>query len=490
MPFGEYENFDQCVSENSDKNDPEAYCAVIKREIEGKEAMTDDELKAAEDDPCQEGYTQVGMKEQNGQPVPNCVPDEDVPDAEGYEAALAECPEGQVKVGDQCVPVDSVETPPNILSAPKVLVEGTRKLAGKIERVEEGDNRVRYKNLKIISRGVWTDSASQTPTLYDPAELQVADRNLVNVLHDSASDSSQAGEIDPQSYYVEGTDGYADVILDTDTPGGQFADASLQESLESNGQTGFKGPSIELRENDFELEDVEGKDYQKVVNGEISGLGLVGMGNSPAQGPAAKDTNFARQTQERAVAMSGPNAKAFYRQDSRMDTDTIAAALSEAGIDTDDLSDDQLRTLGSKILEDYEDKEDEDEEMAEGEDMDEDEEDMDDMEEEDTDMQEDGEDTAVDVLEEQIDDIWGELDEIEEMMDQMMSKDMEEELAETKSELSDLKDEKKELAERVKTLEDEPKDSKSLVDGADEDESIWANAESGITQSPNGSFGR
>jgi len=452
-------------------------------------AIARDQLDLA--DPCQEGYTQVGMKTKDGREVPNCVPDEDVPDAEGYEAALAECPEGQVKVGDQCVPVEDVGTPPNILSSPRVLINGTRELAGKIERVEEGDNQVRYKNLKIISRGVWTDSASKTPTLYDPAELDVAERNLVNVLHDSASDSSQAGEIDPQSYYVEGTDGYADVVLDTDTPGGQFADASLQESLESNGQTGFKGPSIELRENDFELEDVEGKDYQKVVNGEISGLGLVGMGNSPAQGPAAKDTNFARQTQERAVAMSGPNAKAFYRQETVMEPDTIAAALSEAGIDTDDLSDDQLRTLGSKILEDYEDKEDdEDEEMAEGEDMEDDEaEDEDDMDMADN-MDPEEMMSAIQALRERVAEMEdmmaadGEDDEDEEM------EEMSEELAETKSELSELKDEKKELAERVKTLEDEPKDSKSLADGSDEDESVWANAESGITQSANGSFSR
>ena len=35
MPFGEYENFEDCVKKNQDKDDPEAYCATIKREIEG-----------------------------------------------------------------------------------------------------------------------------------------------------------------------------------------------------------------------------------------------------------------------------------------------------------------------------------------------------------------------------------------------------------------------------------------------------------------------
>lgn len=36
MPFGEFENFAECVSQNQDKEDPDAYCAVIQQAIEGK----------------------------------------------------------------------------------------------------------------------------------------------------------------------------------------------------------------------------------------------------------------------------------------------------------------------------------------------------------------------------------------------------------------------------------------------------------------------
>lgn len=36
-----------------------------------------DGLSKQEDDPCWEGYTMVGMKEENGEMVPNCVPEED-----------------------------------------------------------------------------------------------------------------------------------------------------------------------------------------------------------------------------------------------------------------------------------------------------------------------------------------------------------------------------------------------------------------------------
>src|SRR3990167_8857769 len=34
-PFGEYETFDACVAAHGDKDDPEAYCAAMKREMEG-----------------------------------------------------------------------------------------------------------------------------------------------------------------------------------------------------------------------------------------------------------------------------------------------------------------------------------------------------------------------------------------------------------------------------------------------------------------------
>jgi hypothetical protein len=36
MPFATYKNFDDCVSKNSDKSDPKAYCASTMRKVEGK----------------------------------------------------------------------------------------------------------------------------------------------------------------------------------------------------------------------------------------------------------------------------------------------------------------------------------------------------------------------------------------------------------------------------------------------------------------------
>lgn len=35
-PFGDYKDFEDCVNKNGDKDDPEAYCGTIKRQVEGK----------------------------------------------------------------------------------------------------------------------------------------------------------------------------------------------------------------------------------------------------------------------------------------------------------------------------------------------------------------------------------------------------------------------------------------------------------------------
>lgn len=41
MPFGDYKNFDDCVSKNQDKSNPEAYCASIQKKFEGENIKRD-----------------------------------------------------------------------------------------------------------------------------------------------------------------------------------------------------------------------------------------------------------------------------------------------------------------------------------------------------------------------------------------------------------------------------------------------------------------
>lgn len=44
MPFAGYQDFDACVAANQDKDDPQAYCATIMRDAEGKENSPSQEL--------------------------------------------------------------------------------------------------------------------------------------------------------------------------------------------------------------------------------------------------------------------------------------------------------------------------------------------------------------------------------------------------------------------------------------------------------------
>lgn len=123
MPFAGYDDFDACVRANSDKRDPDAYCAAIKRQVE-ESAFTATEIRQAADehkirpecavsllsdgvlskeDPCWEGYEMVGMKpDPNGSgEVPNCVPVDS-------EADLADRLEAKaVELGLRDAPVDS-----------------------------------------------------------------------------------------------------------------------------------------------------------------------------------------------------------------------------------------------------------------------------------------------------------------------------------------------------------------------------------------------
>jgi len=115
-----------------------------------------------EEDPCWEGYTMVGKKtDENGNEVPNCVPEEDAEDYDPNESALREnwkervmneeapCWDGYTMVGTKvengeevpnCVPDDDVEnyeesiTKGDILDA--VLAEQTQELQ-KLDKLAE-----------------------------------------------------------------------------------------------------------------------------------------------------------------------------------------------------------------------------------------------------------------------------------------------------------------------------------------------------------------
>jgi hypothetical protein len=69
-PFGGYTNFADCVAKNKDKDDPEAYCATIKRQIEGskqnaggRKEMSEKEYEEFKKDHIAHGYTEQQAKD-------------------------------------------------------------------------------------------------------------------------------------------------------------------------------------------------------------------------------------------------------------------------------------------------------------------------------------------------------------------------------------------------------------------------------------------
>jgi hypothetical protein len=497
MPFGDYEDFDACVRENSDKRDPEAYCGTIKRQIEGAAALSEAEQEAIraadgfsdrllQDDPCWDGYTMVGTKVEDGEVVPNCVPDDEVPDA-NLAAADDRCGEGAVKIGDRCVQIDSVDAPPSILSQPRVLAH--RELAGAIERVEQSDGSVRYTDIKILSEGVWTDQSSKQPTHYDPANLEVAEDNTVNIAHDEGNEVSAVGRIDAQSAYVEDGDLYADVVLHMENAASEYADENLTQTLETGGQKGFGGPSVEIPPEGLEISDRGELGYPKTEAGVIDGLGLV-------KNPASRPTSFDIQTANRQVALCSGNSqsgKALVLEQAGMSPDELREILDNYGFEgLDEMSDEDVMEVAGDLHEDLmgELQPEDDEEGSEmgdygGED--------DDDEEDDRDMMDD---EAIDVLNEQIDDLWDAIDEMKEQM--ATSEEMSDELEAAREELAaadtvaELQEAKEELDRRLSEVESEPTEGRTLADDdGTASELEYVDADGGYDYDPGtGSAGR
>jgi len=433
MPMGEYEDFDACVRDNSDKRDPGAYCAAIKRQIEGAAALSESEQEAIrasddfgdkllEEDPCWEDYVMVGTKTVNGQEVPNCVPEDEADAADMAQLAAADdrCGEGAVQIGDRCVQVERVDAPASLLSQPRIMASSSPLDTQPIEREELGGGKVAYRGLKLIDSGVWTDSNSETPTLYDSRTFENVepkhegrDGPPVNIAHDIHKDGPNAGEpheasiggyIDPKSLDTDGEALFGDVILDTDDAAGAFADENLKSALENDGTAGFS-PSVELMPT--ELRDADHPRAEEYVAGaELTGLGLV-------RDPASKSVDMAEDLHEDLMA----------------------------DLDGGEGDEEEGQEMG-----DYEDEEEEEEaeEMAEG-------------------------DDEIDAMQDQLANMAERLEQLEDAMSDTLSEgDVEEtreELSAAKDEIETLRDDKKELSERVETLEDIPEQSKTLAEG-------------------------
>jgi hypothetical protein len=407
----------------------------------------------------------VGTKiDENGNEVPDCVPDDDVPDADLAD----ECPDGHTKVNGECVPVEDTGNIPPTLSdgANFALAELSTE---PIEREELGDNEVVYRNVKVLQSGTWTDSGSGETIWYSPRGLEnldVTDDNTVNIMHDSDNDVSAVGEM--ENARAEDGELYADLRINTSDAAGEYADENMQQTLESNGAKGFGGPSVEIDAEGQEIEYNAERGLKELVKGKVSGLGLVAN-------PASKPTAFARQTANRGVALSEGQTTYTLEGEtiSMANAEEIRETLDSAGLgDTiDDMTDEEVMDFAQNLHSDLMGDLEGDGDAEASDDIENgthygDEEDEDD--EEDMDMAEDGEmmeelqavKQRLEVLE----------DEMETLSAQGMTESDAEDLADAEdvSELSDavetLDKELSEVAETTKELAEEPEEPKSLAD--------------------------
>ena len=378
-----------------------------------------------------------------------------------------------------------------------------RFLAGPITREEQSDGTVVYKDMALIDHGVWTDSGSGEPTEYDPSELEVVEDNVLNIAHDADNEVSAVGHIEADSYHAEDGTGYANIVLDMDSPASEYADENLQAALESNGQVGFGGPSIEIPAGAYDLE--EGDEYPKLVNGEIHGAGHV-------MDPASKSTSFAQQTAERGVALStGEGSNSVWLKDDAMSDKTLQDVEEIMGVlgghfsemhgeivdamnATEDQGEEAFANAVSGILDDHTegirediggDGDNEADEDVEAEDDYEDKDKSEHEEEEDSEMAENMD------MEEVVSMVQAVRERVDELEDEhealMQASEMEAELSEATEKLrqdlaaadtvKELKDAKEDLDKRLSKLEDEPKPTKSLSDNGDNSTFDWSAAD-------------
>ncbi|AFH22033.1 hypothetical protein OSG_eHP15_00015 [environmental Halophage eHP-15] len=476
MPFGEYEDFDACVREHSDKNDPEAYCAVIKREIEGENALSDAEAKHAESDPCEDGYTMVGTKQQNGQTVPNCVPEEDVPDAD-------------LSAGDDSTTLQG-----------KMLAVGESLDSQPIKREELAGDKVAYRNIKLLSEGVWTDQNSQTPTLYDETTFSninaVSESNEqgppTNIAHDvhkrgankgEPHEASVGGYVDPKSLRTDGEALFGDFIFDTSKPAGDFADANLKSALKNDGTAGFS-PSVELEPVEMAQTVNHPHAQEHVKSARLTGVGLV-------RDPASETVDLMQETQERAVALAAGDSpkgktvamqKADMTEKQLMNADEIRETLDMFGFDgLDEMTDDEVmdmaEDLHGDLMEQLQGDDDmmehgdyEDDDMAEGED--------DDPEEEDDDMDMEGMADTVASLSERLEEVENALAEMD--MGELAT---EGDVEEVESELAALKPDgfsTEEVRRTLASIGNEGTEPRTLAEDNIDEEYDWSLSDDGV----------
>lgn len=183
----------------------------------------------------------------------------------------------------------------------------TRTLAAKNggKRVEEGDTGVRYEQIMLLAPGEWTDAGSGETIYYAPDAIERSAENWVdnqlNIYHKPGEPLKNVGYVDTETVDVDGEGRlYADIVLHGRTSASKDAIGLMDLAMETGGDQGLGGPSVEIPQDKVEWDDDMGA--LRSIEMEFSGVGLV-------QNPASKPVAFAEQFSGRGVALADGSAE-------------------------------------------------------------------------------------------------------------------------------------------------------------------------------------
>lgn len=204
---------------------------------------------------------------------------------------------------------------------------------GRVERVDEENDAVRYTDICLLAPGEWTDAASRTTIYYAPDAIKRSARNWidtqVNLYHKPGDPIANVGHIDTDSVYTDDSGAlYADMVLHGRTQNSKDAIGLMDLALESEGERGLGGPSVEIPEDKTEWDDTRG--MERMTEMTFSGAALV-------MHPASRKVSFDEQFENRAVALAQLQESRDIRIMRREETTKRAAGEADAmGSSTDD----------------------------------------------------------------------------------------------------------------------------------------------------------
>lgn len=223
-----------------------------------------------------------------------------------------------------------------------------------VERIEEGDGKVRYTNIMLLDSGEWTDALKRETIFYAPEAIErsasnwidVRDRDDVNKAplnhyHEHDKPAENLGHVDVTS--VKGLNGsmYGDLVFHCRTQRSEEMERMMQLALETDGEEGLGGVSVEIAEEETKWDPERGLYRMKELW--FSGVGVV-------QEPAASTVSFDEQFENRAVALASGETDRNVTVMTRTGETSMPPDDEQGHMDGDTISE-RLRALREDVAE-------------------------------------------------------------------------------------------------------------------------------------------